>query len=149
MHLNSLQLRLSSWRRSAIWLASLSIRNLVSMIVGWYSHAGLAEWDSIATPLSLCGHTGDFKRCNGLAPWSFTITATKQSNPEIKMPRARPVESHVWSYIAANVSLHGPRPWHPGSVISCLHSSKRENSTGRARGISSDCLWKTADVGSL
>ncbi len=29
------------------------------------------------------------------------------------MPRARPVESHVCCYLAGNVNLHGPRPWHP------------------------------------
>jgi len=33
------------------------------------------------------------------------------------MPRACPVELHVLSYIAENVSLHGTRPWHPGSVL--------------------------------
>ena len=44
-------------------------------------------------------------RCHGLVPWSFTIAANRRSKPKYQMPRACPVEFHVWSYIAANVNL--------------------------------------------
>jgi len=75
--------------------------------------------------------------CHGLVPWSFTIAA----NPKAKkhsawMPRACPVELHVWSYIARNVSLHGTSPWHPEQYYLLLYSGNRDNSTGQARGIS-------------
>jgi hypothetical protein len=40
-----------------------------------------------------------------------------QIKPEFQMPRACPVELHVWGYIAANVNLHGTRPWHPSALF--------------------------------
>ena len=43
-----------------------------------------------------------------------------QIKPEFQMPRACPVELHVWGYIAANVNLHGTRPWHPSAFIFAL-----------------------------
>jgi hypothetical protein len=46
------------------------------------------------------------------------------------------VKSHDLCYLAANVSLHGPRPWHP--VLYFVEPGvafQRENSTGQARGI--------------
>jgi len=30
-----------------------------------------------------------------------------------KIPRACPVEFHVYCYLALNVNLHGTSPWHP------------------------------------
>jgi len=37
--------------------------------------------------------------CHGLAPWSFTMAAKQNSKTKFQMPRARPVELHVRSYI--------------------------------------------------
>src|SRR4030095_9541885 len=45
------------------------------------------------------GESENFTRCHGLAPWSFTLAATRQGVREFhKMPRACPVEFHARCY---------------------------------------------------
>ena len=83
------------------------------------------------------------QRCHGLAPWRFTLAATKARVVGLKMPRACPVEIHARCYtgpwhlwtqqwrlwdsttrpcVAASVNLHWTSPWHPLGVFTqeCL-----------------------------
>src|SRR4030095_5088203 len=62
-------------------------------------------------------------RCHGLAPWRFTFAATNKTLPNLKMPRACPVEIHVHCYKQ--------------------DSSKFEDATGQARGIYFESLLLT------
>jgi hypothetical protein len=57
----------------------------------------------------------ELQRCHGLAPWSF--------NDATGLPRG---VLTLEATLAANVNLHGARPWHPSVVIFCFASSKRE-----------------------
>jgi hypothetical protein len=43
----------------------------------------------------------------------FTFAAKQNQNQRRQMPRACPGEFHDCRYLAGNVNLHGPRPWHP------------------------------------
>jgi hypothetical protein len=52
------------------------------------------------------------KRYHGLVPWSFMFAAKQNQNRSFQMPRACPVEPHVYCYFARNVKLHGASPWH-------------------------------------
>ena len=57
----------------------------------------------------------------GLSRGVFTIAAKYEiKTPKFQMPRACPVELHVWSYIAANLSLHGQACGIPDGVVKCL-----------------------------
>src|SRR6185312_3388494 len=73
--------------------------------------------------------------CHGLAPWRITLAATRRDDEVdqdatgsprgesrwqlqegttklTRMPRACPVEGHVFYGTFASVSLHGTSPWH-------------------------------------
>jgi len=57
----------------------------------------------------------ELQRCHGLVPWSF--------NDATGLPRG---VLTLEATLAANVNLHGARPWHPSVVIFCFASGKRE-----------------------
>src|SRR5688572_4690624 len=51
--------------------------------------------------------------CHGLAPWSLTLAATKEAQPQHRMPRACPVEPHARGYKEAQPQQDatGLAPW--------------------------------------
>src|SRR5258705_323151 len=54
------------------------------------------------------------KRCHGLAPWSFTVAATKKPQHLSEMPRPCAVEFHARGYKKSRNILercHGLAPW--------------------------------------
>jgi len=58
-------------------------------------------------------------RCHGLVPWRLTFAAEVQAlvaeSFKRETPGSKPVASQkvLELFLAASVSLHGTRPWHP------------------------------------
>src|SRR4030095_5466177 len=66
---------------------------------------GLAPWNFTLTATRKAPLEFWFGRCHGLVPWSFTFAATRKATARIlvwKMPRACPVEVHVRRYQKGN-----------------------------------------------
>src|SRR5215467_7214927 len=67
-------------------------------------------------------------RCHGLAPWSFTVSATHQTEKLFQMPRACPVEFHGFRYTPNGKTLPDATGLPRGASRFPLHT-KRKNSS--------------------